>query len=346
MMSAKYGSSENDNRRHWLLRHQLLPGPIQFDARFGEGKYLMTDFAKYRLRGYLRTFLYMSGCGLFLILGGAIFFLHEGATMQTHRRQEQYKEDVAKSYKMKQSSQNMSSTETSRRAEKQSTTYARELRLVGFVFLGVGALLLVIGIPLAYQFWKRYKAAKEIERLPMLDPTYHEQLKKAYTRGHKDRKKVKKQKSDEKQPTTGDRSNSDDRSQTRSPCGGKFWLFGRQRGVTAEGFRIASHHHPSFNLVPIEGLAALTRDQMGEVSRFCIIESQSEEETTESGDCSSNSSSTRGRIGSGCFRKSIRIRNEVDNPGVEEDSDLDDVIEDNATNETPQPSNNDTREKH
>ena len=57
-----------------------------FDPRFVNSRYMMTDLGKTRLKGYLRTFTYMSVCGALFILGGGVFFIHESLTMEGNRQ--------------------------------------------------------------------------------------------------------------------------------------------------------------------------------------------------------------------------------------------------------------------
>ena len=72
-------ADEIDQRNHKVRISFVLPfiDPSEFDPYFGDFQYLMTSAARSRLKGYLRTFVYMTICGLLLMFGGAAFFIRE-----------------------------------------------------------------------------------------------------------------------------------------------------------------------------------------------------------------------------------------------------------------------------
>ncbi|XP_078492659.1 uncharacterized protein LOC100183878 isoform X2 [Ciona intestinalis] len=246
----------------------------KFDPKFEDSTYLMTGHARSRLKGYLRTFAYMITCGLVLVIGGGAFFIHESVAMKNHKHSNSWEGKVTHQRSSEGSSNTSSTKNVNRTAPKDyeaifTASYAKELKIVGFIFLGVGTLFVLIGSPLAYQFWKRYQRAKEIERCPMLNQKYQDQLNKDYYGSPQRAGLIDKQSEDTDEAKPSEYINSPIKAKPKK-C---FWDFRRQRSVNEDSFRIAAHHHPSFNLVPIESLATLGR----EVTDQCS-DTESEEE--------------------------------------------------------------------
>lgn len=174
-----------------------------------------------RSKSHMKSFAYMTICGLTLIIGGGTFFLYESIiTGQNHRslstasNEDELTED-----------QNMD-------MEKDDKIYAGEFKYAAISFVSVGCLLLLLGTPLAYTHYRRMTYLSMIED--------ESPIRKKIN--HSNKRNLKTELPDNEKKLYSPKSLS------------WFW----QKKATGDEFRLGINHHPSFNLVPIEELAGLS----------------------------------------------------------------------------------------
>lgn len=214
--------------------------PETFDPKFGDSTYLGTDMAKSRLRGYMRTFGYMMFCGLLLLIGGGTFFIYESFVIN----------------QLPTSDQPGSSVPSGRSAPapdaylvKDKIHYSKEFQIIAFVFIGVGAILFVIGAPLATQFYRRYKYTKDSERSPILDPLDKKKESKSKTVNALNQPESSNQTLDSCSSASTSKKKKIYRGKRKSKGG---WMYKSKKNFAQEGFRFAAHRHPSMNQITID----------------------------------------------------------------------------------------------
>nr|XP_039273203.1 uncharacterized protein LOC120347341 isoform X2 [Styela clava] len=224
----------------------MKPGTT--NPKYRDSLHSVNDMAKAKSRVYMRIFAYVTCCGLLLLVGGGTFFIYESLVIDKLPEKEVKPDDTLVLGR--------SAPAPAAYLMDDNANYSKEFQIVAFAFIGVGIVLFVIGAPLATQFYRRYRGAKDSERSPIIDPLSKKDKSKSKIYNPQKQKEPIEQTAESSSTTQTSKKARIFRGKRKTKLG---WMHKSRKSFSQEGFRFAAHRHPSMNQITIDSSGFLDR---------------------------------------------------------------------------------------